>query len=211
MKKTAILSLLALMIITSCGTLIFVEVECRDFELNFEKYWFTDALQEEVVFVDTYDNEKTYTIKSQKAYHTTKYDSDTGCGCSDYSIQKLINGTDTIALIKDSFYQYDNDADIIEEICFASSEGRIWLNQDNKSYTEDQLIGDVLVEDCILYSKEINTDDTSQEVAAFLSENLGIIRFQDENGTIWTRKNLKENEALTIESFDVEENTCGQD
>ncbi len=204
MKKN-ICFFIVMLALSACGILFWVEIDCREFKLDFENYWSSVDTGSVVVYLDDQGNENVYTLEFRRARHTSKYYSDTGCGCSDVAYMRFSNSVDTILLFKDSFYQYDNDEELLEEIYFYSKDQEVYLNTLDKIGTEDVEIGDVLLEKCIVFEKDL--EDTLVKV--YLSPNFGIVKYIDTEGVVWTIKELdSSNDEIVIGDFEYYEIIC---
>ena len=209
-RLTLVINLLAfgaLIALNSCGALFFIETDCREFEFNVENYWFTDSIGTEITYTDSLDNEKSFIVKDRQVFHTSKYYTDTGCGCSDVSLLQLRNENDTISLWKDSFYQYDNDADLSQYIHISFGDTLVSFSHSDIIDEKSIVIDSTQIENCIIFQKKL--DDVSNNLEIVLSENQGIIKMIDYRGNIWTIKNLNNSpNSLTLDDFEYFEEVC---
>ena len=96
-----------LLVFSSCGVIVFRDVICRDFKLTNQNYWFPVKTGDSVVFVNSLNKSMEFRVIEKKIEHTTRYFSDTGCSCNDWSGMMLVNATDTIWVNITNDYIFD--------------------------------------------------------------------------------------------------------
>ena len=194
------------LILAGCGKLINVEEDCRDFSFQGEEYWFPENIDSNVIFKDSDNNEKVFKVIKKKSTHVSKYFTDTGCGCNDYSNMILTSDTDTIYLKRLSKYIYDNEAETIEDIVFM-------FNRDHSIFFETALIGfenitinNIQVNNCRVYERDYSQGRRINKV--IFAKGIGIVRYIMQDGKFWTNSSLVITEENKLDSFNYTENIC---
>ncbi len=206
MKNKQILLGLILILISSCVG--FMEtVNCRDFSLNEENYWFPLAVGDTVSFVNTKDEIKTFTVVDKHISHRKEYTSDTGCGCYDESRMLLKSGVDSLWLRREVMYVNDNKGNNYEEIVFTINGKQSGFYETDRSKINSVTINEKTFTDVVFYTCSECEKDLSVN-KMYSVKNLGVVQFEQVNGEVWTRTNLSNYGATTMESFIFEETTC---
>lgn len=209
MKKLQrfIIILATLIVNTSCGVLLWVDNPCREFALDGEEYWFPQSLGDTVTFVNNESEKMEFVITGKVSSHVTKYITDTGCSCRDYSNMEMVCGLDTIYLQRLSKYIYDDAAVTALHVVFMfdNLEHSIFFNEDMKE-DEDLQIDSVQIRDCRVYEQNYKEGRRINKV--FLAKGMGIMRYIMQDGTIWTNEDLTKHEENQLNSFDYEEFEC---
>jgi hypothetical protein len=207
---TALKKVFILLFITAffsnCNKLIFREIECNPFEMNVEYFWNSSNEGEKIVFTNSLNQRKELVVADKTITHRTKYVSDTGCGCYDFSGMLMTNGSDSIWFKNELQYIENQIGENYTDIVF-SIEGQQSLFYEVHSKNLPTYIIDSITFKNVLkleydYNKRLNVK------AFYLVKNLGIIRFEMVNGEVWTNENLTEFRKNTIEDFNYTENIC---
>ena len=192
--------------IESCGRWFWIEQDCREFYFHGEEFWFPETKDAKVVFMNTSGQEKTFTVIKKKSSHVSKYITDTGCGCKDYSNMILIDNNDTIYLMRLSTYVYDNDAETFEDIVFM-------FNRDHSIFFETEFSGfesfkiDSITYDSVrVYKQDYDEGRRINEI--YFVKGIGILRFIMQSGEVWTNRNISIRDINNLDSFDYEEKVC---
>ncbi len=193
----------------SCKNIIFREVDCRDFQIKGEYYWFPLNLGDSVVFLDSSKNvRKKYTIVDKGISHITKYTSDTGCGCLDVSKMLLTSGNDSIWFNNELKYVEDNEGKYYEDIVFVINGEQSVFYETSKKHLDTYNIDSISFSDVECF--ECKSCQADFDVKKFYRvRNLGIISIEFVNGEIWINENLTKTNIITKESFNYLERTCG--
>lgn len=198
--------LLSMLLFSSCGILIFEEVICRDLGTAEESYWFPARTGDSVSFVNTKNEVIKLYVTDKSMYHTTKYYSDTGCGCYDWSGMLLANKTDSIWFTNEVRYIYDNEDNAeltvlveLKGVAATFDEGDVTLLPslafDDKSFTD-------------VKKYEYAYTNTGKAKTVYFAKNIGIIRFEMVNGEIWTNTRLTPEITSILETFEYKEEEC---
>ncbi len=204
--------LFVLIIITglfcSCNKIAFREVQCREFQIRGENYWFPLNIGDSVIFVNSSNNiRKKYTIVDKQISHRTKYISDTGCGCLDISKMLLISDTDSIWFKNELRYVEDGEGNYYEDIVFVINGEQSVFYETSKTQLETYTLDSIDFSDVEYFEcKSCQVDLGVKKV--YRVRNLGIVSFELVNGDIWINENLINTGQITKESFDYSENTC---
>lgn len=208
-KKTIAISLIIMatgLILQSCGTLIFQEIVCRDFENKDDLNWYAGNIGDTISFVNANNQTMNFTVKDKYILHRTKYISDTGCGCHDMWGILLTSNTDTISMYSHAKYVYDNKANRYDRL-------NVEIDRELASFiTEDKSIIGGFEIDTVKFEKvikfEYNHIKEKQFKCVYIAENIGIIQMERVNGEIWRNKNLTKLLNSDFDSFIYEETTC---
>lgn len=190
----------------SCGVLMFVEIECRDFENHDDLKIYAGNIGDSIAFVNSNNQTMKFNIDHKYIYHRTKYVSDTGCGCNDMWGIMLVSNSDTISMHSDAKYVYDNKANRYDR-------ANIEIDGALASFfTEDKSIVNNFVIDTVKFDKlikfEYNHTGNMRFKRVYIAENIGIVQMERVNGEIWINKNLTEHLNTDYKSFLYEESTC---
>ena len=212
MKRTTITKSLVVIIsipflfLTSCGKLFWIEIECRDFELTVEKYWFPESVNQSVIFVNSSGEEKEFIVTEKISSHVTNYFSDTGCGCRDYSNMTLVSESDSIYLQRVSTYVYDNEAETIEDLVFKFNlEHSIFFETNFIEYRSIE-IEDIVFDSVKVYSQTYNEGERINQL--FLKKGIGILQYVTHYDEVWINKDLSIKEENNISSIDYNDYVC---
>lgn len=209
MNKLTILSVLIIVLAlnTSCGMLLWVDNPCREFILDGEEYWFPQSLDQTVTFINNNNDTMDFKITSKVSSHVTKYITDTGCSCRDYSNMMLVSGLDTIYLQRLSRYIYSDSAatDLHVVFMFANREHSIFFDEDMKT-DENLEVDTIKVNNCRVYEQNYTEGRRINKV--YMSKGRGIIRYIMQDGVVWTNKDLTKYDENQLNSFDYEEFEC---
>lgn len=111
---------IATILLASCNKFLFKDVECRNFQIKGENYWFPSNVGDSIVFVNPTTNvRKKYMVVDKQISHRTKYVSDTGCGCLDNSKMLLVSNLDSLWFNNSLRYVEDTNGNYYEDIIFA--------------------------------------------------------------------------------------------
>src|SRR5690242_7577964 len=82
-------------VISACGVLWNVKVECRKFNDSSLKF-FPGKLNDSISFVNDAGDTLHFILRDKRIFHTTQYTSDTGCGCEDEVKALYVHQNDSI-------------------------------------------------------------------------------------------------------------------
>ncbi len=207
MKHTNIFTAAALMLLlSSCGILPFQEVVCRDLGTTEESYWFPAKMGDSVTFVNTKNEQIKLYVTDKSMYHTTKYYSDTGCGCYDWSGMLLANKTDSIWFTNEVRYIYDNE-----------DNGEVYVQVELNGIASGFDENDVTLLPSLAFDNQTFTDvkkyeygytNAARTKTVYFAKNIGIIRFEMVGGEIWTNTKLTTEVTSILETFEYKEEEC---
>ncbi len=193
--------------LSSCGTLVFRDVTCRDFKLTNQNYWFPVNVGDSVVFINSHNKRMVLNVVEKKIEHTTRYYSDTGCSCNDWSGMMLINSTDTIWVNATNDYVFDNKDERSEEMMLNINHVKSGFYGTQSTLLPTYSIGDNQFKDIKQFTGT-NTDSTHVKTV-YMAKNAGIIRFEMVNGETWTNKSLAQDSIPNlIKTFEYVEGPC---
>lgn len=199
--------LMILFIFTSCGVLVFRDVICRDFTLTNQNYWFPVKQGDTVVFVNSHNISKVLKVVEKKIEHTTRYYSDTGCSCNDWSGMLLVNPSDTIWVNASNDYVFDNKDERSENMLLSINHIRSGFHGTQLTLLPTYSIGSNQFTNVKLFSGTYT--DSTHVKTVYVAKNAGIIRFEMVNGEIWTNKSLAQDSIPNlINTFEYLEGAC---
>lgn len=192
----------------SCKKIVFREVECRDFQIRGEHYWFPLHDEDSVVFINSSTNaRKKYTVVDKRISHRTKYTSDTGCGCLDYSGMLLTSGTDSLWFSNELRYVEDKEGNYYEDIVFVINGKKSGFYETSRTHLDTYTLNSISFSDVEFFEcKECEVDLSVKKL--YRVKNIGIISFELFNGEVWINENLTKTGITTMDSFEYTENTC---
>ena len=210
MKTKNRLSIIGMVIILgvchSCGTIIFREVKCRDFEFQDDLKWYPGNVGN-VISLSNKDNEtKEFIIKDKYIIHTKKYTSDTGCGCHDIWGILLSTSNDTIIMNSESVYVENNKAKKYDYFFIKNNnKGSGFINED-KSIVTNYSIGNITFSQVLIF--EYSHTENNQFKKIVIAPEIGVVELTETNGNIWKNMNLETKLNIDIVSFEYSEKTC---
>jgi len=206
MKHSGIFAAALMLFLSSCGILPFQEVVCRDLGTTEESYWFPAKMGDSVTFVNTKNEQIKLYVTDKSMYHTTKYYSDTGCGCYDWSGMLLANKTDSIWFTNEVRYIYDNE-----------DNGEVYVQVELNGIASGFDENDVTLLPSLAFDNQTFTDvkkyeygytNAARTKTVYFAKNIGIIRFEMVNGEIWTNTQLTPEVTSILETFEYKEEEC---
>jgi len=177
--------IITIFVLNSCGVLVFRKIECRDFQLKEELFWFQGKIKTSYVFVnEKTGEEKTFILKDKWISHRQKYSSDTGCDCHDKSSQFLIGNKDSIWTINDLRYIEKQEQKITEAVTIVFDGVKIIYNSIHSSINiKNEIINEIEIE-----TKTFINSDSNSEIK--LGKGVGLISIKISKNEIWKRKNI---------------------
>jgi hypothetical protein len=207
MSKILLLSLLLCTLsLINCGKLFFREIDCREFELGEEYYWFNSNNGDSVIFTSQSNMELAFIVGDKWIEHRTQYTSDTGCGCLDLSGMILSNESDTITLINQLTYVEDNNGTRYETLILTINGGSNEFHETSIITLPTYSIEDASFSNVKKFEKAETENPNIQSL--YLAENLGIIQIEMMDGTTWTNSDLAPKNPTELTSFRFETNKC---
>ena len=198
---------IALFIFTSCGVLVFRDVTCRDFKLTNQNYWFPVKTADTVIFVNLHNKSMVLKVVEKKIEHTTRYYSDTGCSCNDWSGMMLVNPADTIWVNSTNDYVFDNKDELSEDMMLKINHVKSGFHGTQSTILPTYSIGDNQFTNVKQFTGTYT--DTAQVRTVYMAKNAGIIRFVMVNGETWTNKSLTHDSIPDlIKTFEYVEGSC---
>ncbi len=192
----------------SCGLLFFREIECRDFQIKGEEYWFPLQVGDSVVFINSTTHVgKKYTVVDKQISHRTKYVSDTGCGCLDYSGMLLTSGTDSLWFSDELRYVEEDEGNYYEDIFFVINGVQSGFYETYKTHLASYTLNSITFADVEFFEYTAWKEGLCVK-KLYRAKDLGIISFELVNGEIWINGNLTKTGKTTQDSFAYSENTC---
>lgn len=201
-----IVLLLSTLLFSGCGALIFKEITCRDFSMTEENFWFANRKADSIYFVSNHNDSLKLYVNDKTITHTTKYISDTGCSCRDWSGMLLTNFTDSIWFTNETNYIYNNEDEGFEKMLILIGGAQSYFDESDKTILSSQTIAGNEYKDIKRF--EYKYTDSTQVKYAYLVKNKGLIQFEQVNGTIWTLATINQNDSVSVESFDYSEDSC---
>jgi hypothetical protein len=196
-----------LFILSSCGVLVFRDVTCRDFKLTSQNYWFPIKTGDTVVFVNTHNENMVLKVVEKKIEHTTRYYSDTGCSCNDWSGMMLVNPADTIWVNITNDYVFDNKDEPSEDMMLKINHVKSGFYGTQSTLLATYSIGNNQFTNVKQF---IGTyTDSTHVKTVYMAKNAGIIRFEMLDGETWTNKSLTQDSIPNlITTFEYVEGSC---
>ena len=192
----------------SCNSFIFRDITCREFQIKGENYWFPLHVEDSVVFINSATNvRKKYMVVDKHIFHRTRYVSDTGCGCLDYSGMLLTSGMDSLWFYNELRYIEDNEGSYYEDIVFVINGKQSGFCETSKTKLDTYTLNSIKFSDVEFFECEDCEVDLSVK-KLYRVRNIGIVLFELVNGEVWINENLTKTGLTTIDSFDYSENTC---
>jgi hypothetical protein len=208
MKKILSIIVLILVAISSstCKKIIFREIDCRAFTLTEEYYWNSVNNGDSIVFINSSNKRNKFIVVDKRISHRKKYTSDTGCGCLDESSMLMTNNSDSIWFKNELRYVEDQAGKRYQDVV-------IVLNGKQSGFYETHMTTNQTYSiDSLTFTNvrkfEYAYTDNSKVKTMYFAKNLGIIRFEEVNGEVWTNENLSDLSTTSIETFTYSENTC---
>jgi hypothetical protein len=196
-----------LFIFSSCGTLVFRDVTCRSFKLTNQDYWFPVKTGDTVVFVNSHNKSMVLKVVEKKIEHTTRYYSDTGCSCNDWSGMMLVNPADTIWVNATNDYVFNNEDARSEDLLLSINHVRSGFHGTQSTLLPTYSIGSNQFTDVRQFTGTYT--DSTHVKTMYLAKNAGIIRFEMVNGETWTNKSLTQDSIPNlIDTFEYVEGAC---
>jgi len=196
-----------LLVFSSCGVIVFRDVICRDFKLTNQNYWFPVKTGDSVVFVNSLNKSMEFRVIEKKIEHTTRYFSDTGCSCNDWSGMMLVNATDTIWVNITNDYIFDEKDARSEDILLIINHVRSGFHGSESILLPTCSIGGKQFADVRQFSGSYT--DSTQVKTVYMAKNAGIIRFEMVNGKTWTNKSLTQDSIPDLKAtFEYVEGEC---
>jgi len=196
-----------LFIFSSCGVIVFRDVTCRDFKVTDQKYWFPAKTGDSVVYANSLHQSMGFKVIEKKIEHTTRYYSDTGCSCNDWSGMMLVNSTDTIWVNSTNDYIFDDKDARSEEIMLNINHVRSGFDGTQSTLLPTYTIGGNQFADVKQFSGTYT--DSTHVKKVYMAKNAGIIRFEMVNGKSWTNKSLAQDSIPDIlKTFEYTEGAC---
>lgn len=208
MRLQLFIGLFLTILFFSCEKVIFKDIQCRDFQLTGEHYWFPLPTGDSVVFINTTTNtRKKYTVANKQITHRTKYTSDTGCGCFDNSKMLLTSGSDSLWFNNELKYVENNEGNYYEDIFFVINDKQSGFYETSKTHLDTYTLDSTTFSDVEFFEcKECVIDLSVKKL--YRAKNYGVISFELVNGEIWINENLTTSGISTTNSFDYSEDTC---
>ncbi|MDR1698464.1 MAG: hypothetical protein LBR75_01385 [Prevotellaceae bacterium] len=208
MKKLRIsaMLLIATLFLSSCGELMFREINCRSFEFQDDLKWYAGNVGDVITLSNQANETKEFIIEDKVIFHTKKYTSDTGCGCYDRWGMQLIGSKDTITMYSESVYIEKNAAESSNYFLITFNNVFSGYFDENRSivsnYTiESNTFAQVLIFDYLpAANKQFNKIVIAPEI--------GVVQLIEANGNIWTNTDLNRKLNIDMNSFKYNENTC---
>jgi hypothetical protein len=209
MKINIILTLIfTAALFISCKKLFNREVKCRDFQIKGEHYWFPLNVGDSVVFVNVSANiRKKFLVQDKRIAHTTKYKSDTGCGCFDYSGMLLTSGSDSLWFKNELKYIENKEGNYYEDIFFVINGSKSGFYETQRTILANYTVNGVNFSDVEFFSCA-NCQIALDVKKIYRVKNLGIISYELVNGEVWTNENLTKTGQTSKDSFTYLEETC---
>lgn len=205
-KLTIIIFCISSILLITCGKVVWREIECREFSLKGEHYWFPLNIGDSVSFTNSSNLQKTFIVKDKYISHRTKYISDTGCGCYDLTEMLLISGNDSIWFNNHLVYIEDREGTYREDMFFVIDGVQSGFYETHRTIIDSYEIDSISFNNVERFDYDYS--ESENIVSVYRVKNLGIIRFIKKNGEVWTNDNLTEFKENTIDSFNYSENTC---
>jgi hypothetical protein len=190
----------------TCGVMMLREITCRDVTFSDELYWFPVAVGDSVVFITSDNMRMTFHTLRMKIWHTTRYTSDTGCKCEDESSMLLTNGHDSICFVSYGNYIYDEKATEIEDVMVKYSRMDSYFNEKDRTYLSSYTIDNQTFQNVKVFEKVSGIEGNIRKI--FMAKNVGIIRIEIAEGSVWTISDLNPNKTLSIDAFELNEQEC---
>lgn len=190
----------------SCGVIVFRDVTCRDFKLTNHYYWFPAKKGDSVTFSNS-NNNMMFKVVEKKIEHTTRYYSDTGCSCNDWSGIMLVNTSDTIWINSTNDYVFDEKDESHEKIMLNINRVKSTFNETMSTILPTFTIGN---HEFLNVKKFTRTYTDSANIKnVYLAKHAGIIQFEMVNGETWINKSLSQDSIPNlIETFEYVEGSC---
>lgn len=196
-----------LCICSSCGVLVFRDVICRDFTMTTQKYWFPVKTGDSVVFVNSLNKTMGFKVIERKIEHTTRYYSDTGCSCNDWSGMMLVNSTDTMWVNATNDYIFNDKDARSEDVMLIINHVRSGFDGTQSTLLPSYTIGSKQFSDVKQFTGSYT--DSTHVKTVYMAKNAGIIRFEMINGKTWTNKSLAQDSIPDLlKTFEYAEGAC---
>lgn len=196
--------ILLIAFLNSCGILYKIKYNCRDFIYDEEEYWFPDYSGNIITYVNSENQEWEFMIEEKILNHTISYRTDTGCACRDESIIKLINGDNSITLMKRNSYIYNRNNNIFERINILINNKSSVFDDKNIEYTDSININNNTLKNLKIYSKKGAGDVTK----LIFAKGIGLVQFEHSNGIKWVLKYINEPKNNFRHTFKYIESDC---
>ena len=213
LNKTKIkisLSILCIVIILgifhACGTIIFREIKCRDFEFQEDLKWFAGNVGD-VITLSTNGNEtKKFIIEDKYIIHTKKYTSDSGCGCHDIWGIVLSSANDTIIMNGESVYVEKNTARKYNSFFIKYNNKASGFIDEDKSIVTNYTLNNITFAQVLIFKYSHTENNQFKKIA--IAPELGVVELTETNGNIWHNTDLATKLNINISSFEYSERTC---
>lgn len=195
-----------ILLIVSCESIMFRNVDCRKFELTEEYYWFPNNTVDSVVFSNSSNERKAFVVVDKSISHRSNYTSDTGCGCLDESGMLLVNSTDSLWFKNELRYVENNSGNRYVDVVFTLNGLQSVFFETHRTILPTYSINSLTFNNVQKF--EYPYTESVKVKTVYMAKNLGIIRYEMVNGEIWTNGNISNPKTTTIESFIYSETTC---
>ncbi len=207
MKKTLYLLLLAALVaLASCNNSTHREVDCRNFELTNELYWFSGGVGDSVIFTNATNRRIAFRIMDKSSQHTKRYTSETGCGCNDWSGMLLTDGVDSMWFYSSVKYAENQEGKQYEDVYIILHHEQSYFNETTRENLANYSID--TFEFSNIKKFEYSYTKPSQIKSVYMVKDLGVVQFKTAGGEVWTNTNLSTYAPNTINSFSYSENIC---
>ncbi len=200
-KKTLLIifSTLICLFWSSCGTLFFSQVDCREFENNKDLVWYPGIKGDTIRFMKSDNSLVKFIIADKFITHTTSYISDTGCSCLDIWGISLSNGSDSIHYWGGSNYIYDQDQKRYDRIFIEINGVKSGFTNEISRTISDTIIDKINYKEVRKFKRDLLNENDF--ITIYTAKSIGIIKMEKSNGEIWINSNLNENQNFDFESF----------
>jgi hypothetical protein len=198
--------LICVIILSNCGKAIFREIDCRDFELQQEYYWFNSIKGDSINFKSESNKNKGFIVADKWIEHRTKYTSDTGCGCMDLSGLLIANASDTIHLVNQLTYVEDNEGTSYETLIFIIDGVRTDFFETSITLLTSYIIEGITLSDVKKF--EYPETENPNIKSIYLAKNIGVVKIEMTDGTVWVNTDLQEKPPTSISEFRFKTNIC---
>lgn len=195
-----------LILVWGCDKVIFRKINCREFLVTGENYWFPIGISDTVGFTSSTFRKKIFTVVDKYIAHRTKYTSDKGCGCKDNTGILLSSGLDSIWFNNQLQYVESQTGSYSEDVYVVVDKKKSGFYETHKTKLSTYTIDSLTFFEVERF--DLNRSENLEVKTLYRARNIGIIRFELVNGEIWTNSNLKKFGQNTRDSFTYTENTC---
>ena len=193
-------------IFMSCGILLFRNIECRDFASQDELIWFPGNVGDTVTFLKSTTGLAKFIVINKSIHHTLGYKSDTGCGCADLWELILANENDTLGVVGQIHYIYNNPPRRNDRVIISIDNNNAGFVTGDRSILKSINISGVKLDSVVQFKyNHPNPEDFNR---AIIGKGLGIVQLERNNGEIWTNVNLILTGTTSIDSFKYSETPC---